>query len=64
MQKHPSSLAVLAEIFYAVAENFQMDLVVLKDICGKQKKFAKYFFESLKTVFYRVNLLYKVLNLY
>ena len=38
MQKHPSSLAVLAEIFLALAENFQKDPVVLKEYHWKAEE--------------------------
>ena len=38
MQKHPSSLAVLAEIFLALAEIFQKDPVVLKEYHWKAEE--------------------------
>ena len=38
MEKHPSSLAVLAEIFWAVAENLQRDLVVLQEYLRKAEE--------------------------
>ena len=39
MQKHPSSLAVLAEIFLPLAETFQKIPSFSQNISGNQRKF-------------------------
>ena len=38
MQKHPSSLAVLVEIFLALAENFYKDSIVLQEYQWKTEE--------------------------